>query len=177
MFAHSILLRISAALALTFLLTGCIVSKGLLFDRELAVTPFPPGDFEEQIYSNGQWMPSSDGSLTLENRVYEWDGQTFMVFDAGDGFFVAARHHKPEGEEDKEKEKFEYSLLEIEKGTVFSYESECKHLRRARTWTDIPKVDDDGNCVFSNQGSLVIELRSLARRNLPAKRYVRKKFG
>src|SRR5271169_3818935 len=91
-------LRVAGAVIAIAVLSGCIVSKGALFDPKQGVKPLAAGRYQRQDYVVGNWVNRESGRLKIEGSNYTWSdrpddetdmGTKFTLHDIGGGLFVA----------------------------------------------------------------------------------------
>jgi hypothetical protein len=159
---------------LSLALSACLESKLPLFDETKAVTPAPPGRYEETVNKYGKPEKKQTGTLALVDRTYSWkvddeEGATyFTLYDIGGGFFVAASRIKNPTPDDP----YTYALLEVSKDGFLAYTPSCADIMQMRQpKEDLPEVDGS-NCLYTDRETLVRSLKRYASVMLPSKRYV-----
>jgi hypothetical protein len=155
-------------------LSACLQSRRPLFDEAKAVTPAPAGRYEEQENKYGNWVRKQAGTLTLENRSYNWKVDSdqeaifFTLYDVGSGFYVAAARNK----NPTPKDSYTYALFEASKAGFLAYTPTCSDMMQMRhPKEDLPAVDGS-DCFYTDREALVRSLKRYAAVMLPASRYV-----
>ena len=159
---------------LALVLSACLDSRQPLFDQAKAVTPAPPGRYEELDNQYGSWTKKLAGTLTLQGQSYGWQpddeaGPTrFTLYDIGGGFYVAATRPENPAPEDP----YTYALIEASQDGYSVYLPGCAEVMRMRQpKEDLPAVQDD-HCFYADREALVRALKRYAAVMQPSKRYV-----
>lgn len=155
-------------------LTACLQSRLPLFDEAKAVTPAPASRYEEQENKYGNWVKKRTGTLTIENRSYNWkvDDQQgadfFTLYDLGGGFYIAAARKKNPSPKDP----YTYALFETTKDGYLAYTPTCGDMMKLRLPKEDLPIVDGSDCFYTDRDALVRSLKLYASILLPASRYV-----
>jgi hypothetical protein len=158
------------------LLSGCISSKGALFDPSKGVKPLSAGRYQQQDYVVGNWVNRTLGQLKIDGSKYTWseklddetdEGRKFTLHDIGGGFFVTMSE-RPGEEYDHS-----YDLLQVTDEGVLQYGVDCESATRV-LGIDSPGIKRGGSeCVVTTVSDLKNLLSAYAKRSFPRHRYVR----
>lgn len=159
------------AVGLAVWLGGCVMSSEPLFDTKLASTPAALGRYSIASFDGRNWKPDGESELSIvEGGAYRWDGQafgTFYLFDIGNRLFVVSQPQV----EDGFIQGYAYSLVENNGGVFFQYPVECRTIIQNPTPAYTP-VMDGRTCKYFSREAIAQELRSVAKRLLPIRRYM-----
>jgi hypothetical protein len=168
-------IRVAGAVIAIALLSGCIVSKGALFDPKQGVKPLAAGRYQSQDYVVGNWIDRASGRLKIDGSNYIWsekpddetdEGMKFTLHDIGGGLFVAMI------ESQGQKYDHAYDLLQVSDDGVLEYNVSCDSVPRV-LGIDSSVIKKDGwQCFVPRVGDLIKLFRAYGKRSFPAKRYV-----
>jgi hypothetical protein len=168
-------LRVAGAFIALALLSGCIVSKGALFDPSKGAKPLTAGRYQIQDYVVGNWVNRENGRLKIDGSNYTWSdklddetdgGLKFTLHDIGGGLFVAM------SERAGEEHDHVYDLLQASDEGVLQYGVDCESATRV-LGIDSPGIKRGGSeCVVTTVSELTDLLRAYAKRSFPRHRYV-----
>jgi hypothetical protein len=168
-------LRVAGAVIALVLLSGCIDSKGALFDPKQGVKPLTAGRYQRQDYVVGNWVNRESGRLKIEGSNYTWSekpdddtdtGTKFTLHNIGGGIFVTMSE-RPGEERDHV-----YDLLQVTDEGVLQYGVDCESATRV-LGIDSPGIKRGGNeCVVTTTSELTNLLRAYAKRSFPRHRYL-----
>jgi hypothetical protein len=172
-------LGVAGAVIAIALLSGCIVSKGALFDPNIGEKPLSAGRYLQQDYVVGNWVNQKTGRLKIDGSKYTWseklddetdeidEGRKFTLHNIGSGLFVAMSE-RPGEEHDHV-----YDLLQVTDEGVLQYGVDCESAARVLGIVS-PGIKRGGNeCVVATVSDLRDLLSAYAKRSFPKHRYVR----
>jgi hypothetical protein len=166
----------AALIALTGLLTGCIVSKGALFDPSQGAKSLAAGRYQIQDYVVGNWVNRENGRLKIDGSNYTWSdkpddetdmGLKFTLHNIGGGLFVAMM------ESPGEEYDHGYDLLQVTDEGILQYSVDCESANRVLGIESPGIKRGGGKCFVATASDLKDLLRAYAKRSFPRRRYVR----
>jgi hypothetical protein len=169
-------IRVAGAVIAIALLSGCIASKGALFDPSKGAKPLAAGRYQKQDYVVGNWVNRESGRLKIEGSNYTWSdkpddetdtGTNFTLHDIGGGLFTAV------SERAGEEYDHVYDLLQVTDEGVLQYGVDCDSATRV-LGIDSPGIKRGGStCIVATASDLRNLLNAYAKRSFPSHRYVR----
>lgn len=169
-------LRAAGAVIALALLSGCIVSKGALFDPSQGAKSLSAGRYQMQDYVVGNWVDRENGQLKIDGSNYTWsdkpDDETYMglkftLHNIDGGLFVAMI------ESPGEEYDHGYDLLQVTDEGILQYSVDCESATRVLGIESPGIKRGGGKCFVATAGDLKDLLRAYAKRSFPRRRYVR----
>jgi uncharacterized membrane protein len=160
-----------APVAPLVLLSGCLTSKGVLFDKSEAVRPFAIGRYKTEKFKDNAWVPDGDAFyLWMANGSYAAGENPHPL--AVDVFPIDARHFAVQLP-DKGGQR-SYVLVEPRDGKYLVYEPDCSKYLALRGLTPSPHAPGEPPspyCNFDNKTDLEAALLAYAAAEKPSSRF------